>query len=294
MASSESKMIKNMIRQADLWNKPLNEVRNTLEMIGGELPRMEGIEISRLSIGKCHLELFSPENAPSGKILVYFHGGGYCLGIYNTNRQFVAQIAKEIGVRLLLIDYRLAPENPYPAAIEDAQDAYRWLLSEDYHPENMVFIGDSSGCGLALIVLNSLRDNQKSLPAGLVCLSPTVDLNKTGESITTRAQVDPYQIKPEFFIDLNYTNNLNVISPTISPLYADLHDLPSTLIHAADEDIFLSDAIRLADKMWQANNNVSIKIWPEMWHIFQMSGDHLPEARQALQEIYEFIDELLK
>ncbi|MCX7747562.1 MAG: alpha/beta hydrolase [Clostridia bacterium] len=289
MASFQSVILKFLIRKTINWNKPLMEVRKDLARISKKAKIPKDIDVFPVITDDFRGEWIVPSGALEENVIIYLHGGGYCLGIVNTNRGFVARVAKESGIKVLLVDYRLAPENPYPAAIEDAAAAYRWLLGEGFQPKNIVFMADSSGCGLSLASLFMLRNNGVPMPASLIFMSPTVDFTYTGESMKTKAKVDPYQMDPRFFIANYYMENNDPASSWISPLYGDFYGLPPMLIHGSECDIFLSDAVRLAEKAKNAGVDVTLKVWDKMWHIFHMSADLLPEGRAALREIYGYI-----
>jgi acetyl esterase/lipase len=193
-------------------------------------------------------------------------------------------------MRVLLIDYRLAPEHPCPAAIEDAVSAYRWLLQQAIAPEQIALGGDSAGGGLALAALIALRDSGTTPPAAAVLLSPWLDLALRGESMHTRAQVDPLTS----YNDLRhaaalYLGGLAPDDPRASPLYADLHELPPLLIHAGDHEVLRSDATRLAERADAAGVPTQLAIWDSMWHVWHAWADQLPEARAANTQVGEFV-----
>ena len=289
MASLQSYILRFLIRHTINWNKTLAEVRQDLVRLDRTLKLPDGVDHIPVSAGNALTEWFLPAKASEESVIVYLHGGGYGLGLVNTNRSFVARIAKTSGLRVLLVDYGLAPEHPFPAALDDTLTAYRWLLSQGVRPEKIGFLADSSGGGLGLATLISLRDAGDPLPVAMACMAPMVDLTHSGESRRTRANIDPYRIKPEFYIDRHYVKGHDPMNPLISPLYADLRHLPPMLIHASDYDIFLSDAIRLAEKAQHAGIEVSLKIWEKMWHLFHMSAAILPEGRIAVQEICTYL-----
>ncbi len=289
MASFRSSILRFLIRKTVNWNKSFVEIRTDLERLNKKADIPQNIKVQSVSAGGVKAELIEPEGAPSDKIVIYLHGGGYCLGIVNTNRGFVAKIAAGTGLKTLLVDYRLAPENPFPAAIEDVITAYRWLLSKGHLSRNMIFVADSSGCGLCLAALMSLRDDKVSMPAAMAFISPMVDLAGTGESFVTRKDVDPFQYLDPLCIIKNYIGDNDPMLPVLSPLFGDLQGLPPILIHASDYDVFLSDAVRLAEKASESGIEVNLKIWDRMWHIFHMNANLLPEAKTALEEIFTYI-----
>jgi acetyl esterase/lipase len=295
MASIQSKVIRFLIKNSVNWNKPLADVRGDLARMGGKLNVPADIQYIQREIQGVAIDEFIPRVKPQvnkvGRIrqIIYAHGGGYSLGLVNTNRAFVMQIARQSGARVTLVDYRLAPENPFPAALEDFLGVYRGLLDEGVPAEQIAVLGDSSGCGLALAGLIRLRDSGDPLPAALAAMCPMVDQTNSGETFQTRARVDPYQLKPEFYMNQYVLIGQTPKNPLLSPIYADLHGLPPLLIHAADHDVFLSDATRLAQKASQAGVPVTLKVWESMWHIFQMSAAVLPEGQASLDEIYQFL-----
>ena len=193
-------------------------------------------------------EWIHPQEAPKEKVLLYLHGGAYVTGSCNTHRPMTAHIARTCGMRALLLDYRLAPEHPYPAALDDSISAYHWLLCNGIEPGNIVIAGDSAGGGLALATLVSVRDAGYPLPSAGVCLTPWTDLAGTAESIRTRAAADPRLTLQSLSLGSHYVGNNDPRLPLISPLYADLRGLPPLLIHGAGDDMLLDDSTRLAER----------------------------------------------
>ncbi|NWF69848.1 MAG: alpha/beta hydrolase, partial [Chloroflexi bacterium] len=211
--------------------------------------------------------------------------GGYATGSIDSYLMVGATLAQTTGIKVLIPEYRLAPEHPFPAALEDALAAYRWLLRSGTTSQRIIFAGDSAGGGLAVAALSALRDAGAPLPRAAVLISPFVDLEGTGESLRTRAAADPY-VKPEDKALLRYyIGSHDPRHPLLSPLYADLRGLPPLLIHVGDDEILLSDSTRLAEKATDAGVDVTLKIWPGMWHVFHFFAPLLPEARQALAEM---------
>lgn len=294
MASLQSAILRFMLPKVIDWNKPLADLRKDLETMGRKVKMSPNVNISSVSAGGVRAELMEPVGAPSEKIIFYLHGGGYCLGIYNINRAFVAGVAAQSGLKVMLLDYRLAPENPAPAAFEDAVTAYRWLLSNDYLPENVILMADSSGCGLSLAMMMALRDNNEPMPKAVIFHSPMLDLKGTGESLQTRRNVDPCRYNDPLGIAKIYLGGNNPALTMFSPIDGAFERLPPMMIHAGDYDVFLSDAVRAAEKAKQAGIEVRFKIWDKMWHNFHFSADILPEGKRALEEIYAYIEEKMK
>jgi monoterpene epsilon-lactone hydrolase len=226
-------------------------------------------------------------------VMLYLHGGAYVLGSINTCRELVARLARAARMRGLAINYRLAPEHPFPAALEDATTAYEWLLAKGVEPSRIIIAGDSAGGGLALAALVALRNARKPLPAGAVCLSPWTDLALGGASIQRKAQVDCILDADslEMYAKL-YAGERDRSSPLISPLFADLSGLPPLLIQVGTDEVLLDDATRCADRARQAGVDVTLEIWDEMFHVFQLLP-FLPEAKEAVGRIAEFVSQNL-
>ncbi len=259
MLSKEAEHVKKMYREMIDFNQPLEHVRHMLEQFGDNIPLPERIEHLKMNTHNVCGEWLKPLGADQKKVMVYFHGGGYALGVYNSNRRFVAQLSEACNMNGFLIDYRLAPEHPYPAAIEDGMNAYKYLLESGYSPENIYIAGDSSGCGLALVVVKQLIEEKKQLPNRMVFMSPVVDLTHSNTTFETRKEVDPLQLKREFFTDKHYTHNQNKKDHKLSPIFGDLSGLPPMLIHASDHDVFLGDAEDLKQRSEAAEVEVTYK-----------------------------------
>ncbi len=252
-----------------------------------------GIQCQSLNVDGVSAEWITVPDTDQGVIL-YLHGGAYALGSINVHRQFIARLAIATNIRCLGLNYRLAPEHPFPAALEDTLTAYHWLLSQGLHPSQIIIAGDSAGGGLALAAMLSLRNSAAQLPAGAVCLSPWTDLALTGPSIQGNAKVDPILDLDSLHIYAKYYAAQNEITnPLISPLYADLHGLPPLLIQVGGNEILLDDAVRLHKNALNDGVNATLKIWHHMFHVFQMIS-FLPETKEALQSITEFVIDNLK
>ena len=231
---------------------------------------------------------------PDVGAILYLHGGAYALGSIDTHREFAARLVRSTNKRSLVINYRLAPEHPHPAALEDAITTYRWLLTQGFDPSQIILAGDSAGGGLALAMLLALRDPGEPLPAGAVCISPWTDLALTGASMRSKAKID-HILDPnslEMYARY-YTGKDEVTSPLISPLYADLMGLPPLLIQVGSDEILLDDATRLAEQAREAGVDVTLEIWDEMFHVFQLVS-FLPETQKAVKHITDFAAKNLK
>ncbi len=237
-------------------------------------------------------EWVEPPAARADRRLLFLHGGGYRLGAPATYRHFTWRLATAARARLLAINYRLAPEHPFPAALEDALAAYRWMLASG---ARVLVAGDSAGGGLALALLLRLRDEGLPLPAAAVALSPWTDLALTGASLERNAAADPMlnaDDMPKFAAE--YLAGIDPHDPYASPLYGDPTGLPPTLIHVGGDEILRDDAVRMAEKMRAAYCHVELQIWPRMPHVWHLLAPVLPEAKSAIAGIGDFIDRMLQ
>ncbi|MFL6557158.1 MAG: alpha/beta hydrolase [Bacillus sp. (in: firmicutes)] len=288
---SVKRAVKKGVRQKGIEDQ--REMLDTAASKIGKLPK--NCQVVKLQIEGLYAEWLSTGKTLPDKVILYLHGGGYALCSANTHRPLAARIGASAGMKVLFPEYRLAPEHPFPAAIEDAVNVYHWLLEQGYASEDIIFAGDSAGGGLCLATALVLRDQNEQLPAGIVCLSPWVDLTSSGESYQKNGELDPYlsvrAVKEAVRI---YAGTESLDHPLISPVFADLTGLPPIMIQSGSHEILQSDALTLADKAKASGVNVSLKVWDGMWHVWQISGDFLPEARRATREIGQFIRRIMK
>ncbi len=275
------------------WSKgTIEEQRTRQEKMSKYAKLPADIQCQPINVEGISAEWINAPDADLGVIL-YLHGGAYALGSINVHREFIARLALATKMRCLAINYRLAPEHPFPAALEDATAAYHWLLTQGVDPSQIIIAGDSAGGGLALVTMVTLRDAGEQLPAGAVCISPWTDLSLTGASIEQKSKLDP--ILNPTSLDMYakyYAGEYELTSPLISPLYADLQELPPLLIQVGADEILVDDAIRLAEKARDASVDVTLEIWDEMFHIFQLIP-FLPETKKAIGSIAEFVSQNL-
>lgn len=273
-----------------LRERGLTERRKKFDEIGARLGKLpEHCRRQPIRIGDMVAEWLAFPKSNANKVILYLHGGAYEYGSANTHRTLAARIGQAAGVKVLLPEYRLAPEHPFPAAIEDAVQAYRWLLRQGFHPTDIIFAGDSAGAGLSVSASLVLRDQNEPLPAAIICLSPWVDLTSSGESYLKNQQEDPYltvgAVKRAARL---YAGEERLDHPLISPVFADLTGLPPMLIQSGSHEILQSDAEKLATQARLGGVDVTLQIWEGMWHVWQISGKFLPEARKAVDEIGYF------
>ena len=273
------------------WNTSIPQLRQEAEKsskLFGKLPK--GIEVSPVTIDGLSGEWILPSRARKDRVILYFHGGGYVMGSVQAHRSIVAKFVKGSEVGALLFGYRLAPEHPFPAPLEDSVAAYRWLLAQGVSPSHIVFVGDSAGGGLGLATLIALRDQGIPLPAAVVALSPWTDLKCTGESLRTKAKVDPLTWAESWTIfSKYYVGDNDPTNPWISPLYGNLHGLPPVLIYVGEHEVLLDDSTRFAEKAKDTGVDVTFRVGKGMVHCFPVLAPLFPEAKQAMDEICTFI-----
>jgi epsilon-lactone hydrolase len=235
-------------------------------------------------------EWLRPPGVRSDAAVLYLHGGGYVIGSPRSHRHLAAAIARAVGTRALLLDYRLAPEHPFPAGLDDAVAAYEWLLGQGLAPARIVVAGDSAGGGLTVAMLLALRERGLPRPAGGVCISPWVDLTGGGASYTTRAAADPIITRDAIeAMAQAYVGAGDRKAPLISPLFADLHDVPPLLVHVGSDEVLLDDARGLAERARSVGGDVTLEEWPEMIHVWHWFLPMLDEAQAAVAGIGTFV-----
>jgi epsilon-lactone hydrolase len=222
--------------------------------------------------------------------ILYLHGGGHVSGKPALYRDFIWRIAAATHAGVFIIDHRLAPEHPFPAALDDAVAAYRALTADGRDPRRMAVMGESSGGGLALALLLRLRDEGVTLPAAAVALSPWTDLALTGPSLRQNAKADPMIRSDEApRLASCYLAGADPRAPYASPLYGDPTGLPPTLIHVGSDEVLLDDSVRMAERMRAAGCRVELEIWPRMPHAWHVWARMMPEARTAIDRIGAFV-----
>jgi monoterpene epsilon-lactone hydrolase len=237
-------------------------------------------------------EWIVPPGATKDGVILYLHGGGYVICSPNTHRELAAQLAKATGCRALVLEYRLAPEFPFPAAVEDSVNAYRWLLAQGFKADQITMAGDSAGGGLVVATLVAIRYFGLPQPAAAASLSPWTDLACTGGTLETKAQEDPIVSRPllEQLAQM-YLAGADPKAPLASPLYADLRGLAPLLIQVGTAETLLDDAKRLAEKIRSQGGKVELQEWEGMPHVWHFFVSFLPEAKDALAYVGSFLRE---
>jgi epsilon-lactone hydrolase len=288
--SLQARIVKTVLKlQPHSWARgSIPEQRSRQEKSATRIRGSKAIRFDPIKINT-HPAAWISESDQTRGVVLYLHGGAYALGSVSNHREFLGRLAWMTGAKVLAIDYRLAPENPFPAALNDAVGAYQWLLTTGILPSQIVIAGDSAGGGLSLAAITALRDAGDPLPACAVCFSPWVDLTLSCESIETNAKADPILSRAvltpyaEF-----YAGDRDMRNPLISPLFANLRSFPPLLIHVGEDEILLDEAVQLANSARSAGVDVGLKIWPGMFHVFQIVP-FLPEANDSLSQVAEFI-----
>ncbi|MHA6531978.1 alpha/beta hydrolase [Paenibacillus sp. BAC0078] len=289
--------IKSHLKQINrIGARTVAQIREDLAAAAESLPRLPGVQTVKVQIAQLHGEWVDctdeAAGAGKGKVILYYHGGGFISGTCEIYRDLAARISAASDVRVLTVEYRLAPEHVYPAANEDCLAAYDWLLAEGYSPEDIILGGDSVGASLALMTLITLRDAGKKLPAAAFLLSPHSDLvHLDGESYDSRAEMDPTGSRAgnQRILEDYLGDHAGGMPLLLSPLRADLQGLPPLLIQAGDQEVLLSDAERLAERASTAGVQVTLEIWEDLWSVFQMIAAILPDGQQAIGNIGTYV-----
>ena len=275
-------------------NATLQQRRVILEDGARNLPMPPNVEVKQTTVGNIAAEWLRPVGTTDNRAVLYLHGGACTMGSCTTHRALASRIAIASQTPALLPEFRLAPEYPFPAALEDGVAIYRWLIEQGISPQKMVVAGDSSGGGLAIALTVLLRDKNVPLPAAITCLSPWADLELTGESLATRAQVDPMcSLEESQYHAVHYIGKHDARAPLVSPIYADLHGLPPILIQVGDREILLSDAIRLTERARKDGVDAEMEVWDGMWHVWHLFARYVPEGQRAIDKIGAFIRKYL-
>lgn len=247
----------------------------------------DGVVRQPVSADGVPCEWLIPDSSPADRALLYLHGGGFVYGQTLPHLQMGAYLAQKIGVRVLMVDYRLAPDNPFPAALDDCVTAYRWLREQNFAASKIAIAGDSAGGNLTITTLMKLRDSGEQLPAAGACLSPVADLTPKDRN----AQTNNDPLLPAGAIQMyrrSYVADHDPRDPLISPVFGDWRGLPPLLIHVGEEEILRSDAEQIEKLAHDAGVTVRLEVYPRMWHVWQIMMA-MPQSTQSLDDIAEFI-----
>jgi acetyl esterase/lipase len=268
----------------------VQEMRSGMELLVGAVPLPDGTVCEPLDVDGVPAEWVTAPGARADQAVLYLHGGGYAIGSIGTHRGLAAQISHKAGVRVLLIDYRLAPEHPHPAAVDDAVTAWRWLLAQGFEPSRLAISGDSAGGGLTFATLIALRDAGDPLPACAAPISPWVELEAVSDSHTTRAEADPMVGSDGLKLMADwYLNGLDARTPLAAPLHADLSGLPPIFVQVGDAEVLLDDATRIVEKAKAAGVDATCEVIPEGIHVLHAFAPLVPEANDAIDRLAAFL-----
>ncbi len=269
---------------------PFVEQRRLTADMAAQTPLPDTVYHEEIRLGAVSGLLLAAEGARDDRLILYLHGGGYCLGSSLAHRDFGWRLSAAAQARVLLPDYRLAPEHPFPAAVMDVTAVYRYLLQNGFQPNQIAFGGDSAGGGLVIAAMIALRDDGIALPKTAVLISPWTDLAGTGRSLTEKNDQDPLLSPAQLdrFVKA-YLGNTDPRSPLASPLYADLFGLPPLLIQVGTAEILLDDAVRLAERAKTAGVDATLDVWDDMFHVWHGFAAIIPEAQAALDKTGAFM-----
>jgi acetyl esterase/lipase len=269
---------------------PIPERRALIEEMSSLTPPPDDVTFEEVDAAGVPSEWVTAPGATSDRTIFYLHGGAYTICSPRTHRRLTSQLSRATGARVLAVEYRLAPEDPYPAAIEDAVAAYRWLIEGGTAAEHIAIAGDSAGGGLTIATLVAARDKGLPLPIAAVTISPWADLEMTGGSMTTKADADP-MINRERLKDSAdaYLNGVDARTPLASPIYADLKGLPPLFIHVGGRETLLDDAHRLAERARSDGVDVTIEVEDEMIHVWHLFVGITPESEEGVNRVAKFL-----
>jgi acetyl esterase/lipase len=269
---------------------PIEQRRADMDAVAGATPMAEGTEVEPVDVDGVACEWLRSPGARTDAALVYLHGGGYCIGSLVSHKPMASKVGAAAGLPVLLVDYRLGPEHPFPAAVDDAVAVVRWLVGQGVAPDGIAFAGDSAGGGLALATLLELRDAGDDLPGAAACLSPWTDLTLGEPSVDANADTDPMlsRARLQTYADW-YLGDQDPRHPSASPRFADLGRLPPVVIHVAAEEILLDDARLVAEGIAAAGGTVEYEAWPGTFHVFHATCGLTPEGDDAVAAVGSFL-----
>ena len=267
----------------------IEALRQGMEAMVGAIPAPEGVRYQPLEAAGVSAEWVDADASDATKVLLYLHGGGYVIGSISTHRGLVGRIVQASGIRGLSVDYRLGPEHPFPAAVEDAAAVYRFLLAEGIEPSNIAIGGDSAGGGLTFATLLALKDAGDPLPGAAIALSPWVDLEGLGESMQTKADADPMVTRDGLLMMAGlYLDGADPRHPHAAPLYGDLSGLPPILVQVGTAETLLDDSIRITERARDAGVAIELQQFEDLVHVFQAFAP-VPEALDAIEKLGAFL-----
>ncbi len=291
MPSQEHEAIVAMVQAAPPGGGSLEESRAGFEAMMSMNPLPDDVSIEELNIEHMNADWVTVPESDDNRVVLYLHGGGYVIGTNTGYREFASRMARASKAKVLLINYRLAPENPFPAAVDDAVMSYRWLLAQGVPANRIMIAGDSAGGGLTLATLVALRDAGEPLPACATCFSPWVDLEGEGDSAKPGAIDDPMLALEGLQEMGRHYAGSDLRNPLAAPLYADLSGLPPLLVFVGTREILQDDATRVVDNARAAGVDTTLSVGEGLIHVWQIFP--LPESAESLAQVSEFVGEHL-
>lgn len=274
------------------------ELRKKMVQAESEWKIPDAYNMTQVDMENFSMKFLSPKSNPNfDRVILQLHGGGYIGAMRNIYYNFaVFYSERSKGACVLTPDYRVAPENPFPAALEDAVASYQWLLDRGYKGNQIILAGDSAGGGLAMALTMYVRDHKMPLPGGIVAMSPWADVSASGESYETNYELDPLfgNTKESMIYSNDYPGEYDKKEPYISPVYGEFYDFPPMLIQVGSTEMLLSDALTVTEKSREMGGRVRLSIYEDMFHVFQMAGNLIPESKKAWAEVEKFLEILVE
>lgn len=294
--SAQGKLIRDLVARVTNDNLIGRKIKNgeiRKKLVEPEWKVPDCYRLREIGLNNCRAELLIPDTVRGGRILLQLHGGGYIGAMRNVYRSF-AGLYSELGkgIPVFTLDYRVAPENPYPAALEDSITAWNWLIDRGWQADEIIVAGDSAGGGLAMALCMYLKKQSRALPAGIIAMSPWTDLTASGPSYTENYEKDVLfgNTRDSLIYNKDYVQNEDVTNPFISPLFGDFRCFPPMLIQVGGDEMLLSDSVSAAKKARAAGAKVRLSIYEGMFHVFQMALLLMPESRRAWEEVGRFLE----
>lgn len=283
--------LRHLVKHRSRPDAPVSHLRDQVDGIARLFPSPpRSVRLEPTTVASREALWIHARGADPRRAILYLHGGGYVSGSIGMYRDLARRLSEAAGARVLLVDYRLAPEHPFPAAVDDAVAAYRSLLDLGFDPSRLAIAGDSAGGGLTLSTLVASRDGGLPMPAAAWVISPWTDLAYRGESLARNREVDP-MIRVELIKPTAawYLNETHPETPLASPLYAELHGLPPTLVHVGSTEVLLDDSTRLAARMREHGGTVELRVYDDLPHVFHLFAPYVRESRAAIREAGAFL-----
>ena len=293
MAGAEITKLKQILREKALppgAQVTLEQRRKGMEKVAFRVA--EDVVVEHVTVAGRAAEWLRAPGTNAQRAILYLHGGGYVMGSPNTHRSLGGEVSRAAQAAVLMVDYRLAPESPFPAAVDDSVAAFEWLIAQGFKPQNLAIAGDSAGGGLAAATLLALRDRKLPLPKAAVCISPWSDLTCTNDSYKTRAAADP-MVTTDGIGNMAgvYLQGADPKDPLASPNFAELRGLPPLLIHVGRDEVLLDDSIKLHERAKAADVDSTLEIWDDMIHVWHAFYPMLPEGKQGITRVGAFLQE---